>query len=106
MAFLYWLAVLPLRMVYSIVGILRGLLRLMFSIAKFIVLIAVIGLVFGLFWLARLGQGLSRPSSKTTHNKTTYGKTDQHNPDQAVDLHQCPQCKAWVAGACESCAAK
>ncbi|MCG8624827.1 MAG: hypothetical protein MJE68_22870 [Proteobacteria bacterium] len=100
MAFLYRLATLPL-------DILRGILRLMFSIAKFIVLIAVVGLVFGLFWLARLGQGVSRPSGKTsynkTHGKTRHSKTDQHNPGKAVDLYQCPHCKAWVAGACETC---
>ena len=101
MAFLYRLATLPL-------DILRGILRLMFSIAKFIVLIVVVGLVFGLFWLALLGQGVSRPFGKTTYNKT-HSKTDQHNPGnpgKAVDLHQCPHCKAWVAGACETCASK
>lgn len=105
MAFLVWLAGLPLRVVQGVVlgvwRVMRGVWRVMLSLAKLIVVVAVIGLVFGLVWLGRLGQGRSRGSGA---GKTSHNKTRRHDASkQAVDLQQCPQCKAWVAGACESC---
>lgn len=70
----------------------------MWNVVKILLLAVVLAVVVSLFRLFRaLFGGTHNPPARPNRNS-------QH--DSAVDLHQCPDCGAWIAGACDNCKAE